>query len=93
MKVVNAILQMLSKVPERFPKDIGHYSDLDLKKNGMWNRVADEMLIIFADSSRGSSALSRGPVKSEGGGKTLTHYNAEPATAVLLLRTITDWIG
>ena len=50
------------------------------------------MLIIFAESGhlafRGTSALSRGPLKSEGGGETSIHCNAEPTTAEQLLRII-----
>ena len=53
----------------------------------LWNKVADEMLIIFAESGhhvfRGMSVLFRGS-ESKGGGKTSVHHNAEPATAVLL---------
>ena len=59
--LVIATLQMLPNMPDIFPKDIGHSSDLDLKKkkryaglshkpDGLWNKVADDMLIIFAES-------------------------------------------
>ena len=33
-KFVKAIPQIVPIMPENFPKDIGHSSDLDLKKNG-----------------------------------------------------------
>ena len=36
----------------------------------------------------GTSSLSRGTLKSKGGGNMSIHYNAEPQTAELLLRTI-----
>ena len=59
-KVVNAIPQVLPKKPKSFPKDIGHSSDLDQeekwcatlahKPDGSWNRVAEQMMIIFAIS-------------------------------------------
>ena len=46
----------------------------------------------FAESGhpvfRGTSPLSRGTLKSRGGGKYSIHFNAEPQTAELLLRTI-----
>ena len=47
---------------------------------------------FFAEGARlvirGTSFSSRGPLKSKGGWKTSIHYNAEPATAELLLRII-----
>ena len=49
------------------------------------------MRIAFAGSRhpvfRGTSPLSRGMLKTKGGGKTSIHYNMEPQTAELLLRT------
>ena len=57
-KFVNVLLQVLPNMPENFPKDIGHSSELDLEKNcvlahepdGLWIKVTDEMLIKFAES-------------------------------------------
>ena len=40
---------------------------------------------------RGKSALSRGPLKSKGGGKTSIFHNAELTTAELLLRIIVSF--
>ena len=104
----------VAKYARKFPK--GHwsflgpgseekwYATLAHKLDGSWNRVAEQMMIAFAESGhpvfRRSSALSRGPPKSKGGGRTSTHYNAELATAGLLLlsvnqlsifRDIADW--
>ena len=63
------------------------YATLAYKPNGAWNRVAENMMITFAESGhlvfRGSSPLSRGALKRTGGGKTTIHDNAEPQTAVL----------
>ena len=101
-RFVNVIPQVLLNMPKIFPDDIGHSSELDLKKNacatlpckpdGLWDNVAEEMMIFFAESglpvSRGTSPLSRGPLKSKGGGKTSIHYKAELATAELLLRIV-----
>ena len=60
------------------------------KASGSWNDVADLMMINLRESGhplfRGTSALFRGVVKSRGGGRTSTNYNADPATAELLFR-------
>ena len=42
----------------------------------------------WASGLRGTSLLSRGPLKSNCGGKTSIHFNAEPDTAELLLRSV-----
>ena len=48
-------------------------------------------MLQFAESGhpvlRGTSPLSRGTLKSSGGGKSSKHYNAEPQTAELQLRS------
>ena len=68
------------------------YGILNHKPNGEWNCAAELMMLKFAEGGhsvfRGTSSLSRGTLKSKGGGKTSRHYNAEPHTAELLLRTI-----
>ena len=67
------------------------YATLSYKPNGAWNHVAQEMLDSFKASGhpvfRGTSPSPRGPLKSKGGGKTSTHFVAEPQTAELWLRT------
>ena len=49
-------------------------------------------MLKFAESGhpvfRGTSPLSRGSLKSKGGGKVSIHFNAEPQTAELLFRTV-----
>ena len=51
-------------------------------------------MVQFAESGRpvfrGRSPLSGETLKSKGGGNTPIHYNAEPQTSELLLRTIID---
>ena len=90
--------RMCQKVPR------GHWSFLGpgseekwcatpaFQPDGLWNKVVDEMLILFATSGhpvfRGTSAISRGPLKSKDGGTTPIHYNAEPTIAEQLLRII-----
>ena len=62
------------------------------KPNGLWNHVADLMKVNLSESGhllfRGTSALFRGALKSKGGERSWIHYNADPATAELLLRSI-----
>ena len=99
-KNVYRIPQVLLHVPQGFPKDMGHSSDLDLKKNGMLrsltnqtveNRVAELMMTNFRERHPefgGTSASARGGLKSKGSGRTSIHDNAEPATAELSPRII-----
>ena len=62
------------------------------KPHGSWSRAAEEMMItcvaIWHPVLRGTSLLSRGPLNSNGGEKTSIHFNAEPDTAELLLRSV-----
>ena len=62
------------------------------KSNGSRNRVADLMMIHLRKSGhppfRWTSALSRGSLKSKGGGRSSTRNNADLATAVVLFRII-----
>ena len=74
-----------------FKQDIGHSSDLDQKRSailltnskpqGEWDRVAELMMIKFRESghpvSRATSPLSRGTLKSKGGGKLSIHFCAD----------------
>ena len=63
-------------------QDTGHSLDLDLRKKwystneyspqGEWDKMAEKMMLTFAESQHPvfrSSPLSRGVLKSEGGGK------------------------
>ena len=68
---------------EDFHQEDGHSSDLDQKRSGNsthdsqppgeWDRVAEVMMIKFSESGRpvfrATSPLSRGTLKSKGGGK------------------------
>ena len=62
------------------------------KPNGEWNRVAEIMMLNFAESGhpvfRATSASGRGDLKSEGGGKKTMHFNGSDETIELILRTI-----
>ena len=62
------------------------------KPNGEWNRVAEIMMINFAESGhpkfQATSPLERGELKSKGGGKKTIHHNGSEETVELILRTI-----
>ena len=82
-------------------QDNGHSSDMDQKKwyssgeyspQGEWSRVAEQMMLTFAESKhpvfRSTSPLSRGVLKSKGGGKLSIHFCAERETVETVFRTI-----
>ena len=60
--------------------------------HGEWDRVAEQMMLTFAESKhpvfRSASPLSRGELKSKGGGKLSVHYCADPGTIETVFRTI-----
>ena len=80
--------------------DVGHCSDLDQKqsgipptmKRGRWDKVAELMMIKFGESGhpvfRATSPLSRGTLKSKGGGKLSVHFCADGDTIETVFRTI-----
>ena len=76
---------------EDFHQQDGHSSDPGSEKNthvsrpqGEWDRVAESMMIRLGESGhpffRSTSPLSRGTVKSKGGGKFSTHFCADGDT-------------
>ena len=86
---------------EDFHQEDGHSSDLDQKRSGIllttkargeWHRVAELMMIKFRESGhpvfRATSSLSRGTLKSKGGGKLSIHFCADGDTIETVLRTI-----
>ena len=87
---------------EDFHQEDGHSSDLDQKKKwysthdskpqGEWDRVAELMMMKFAESGhpvfRATSRLSRGTLKSKGGGKLSIHLCADGDTIETVFRTI-----
>ena len=64
--------------------DIGHFYDLEQKRNGTGegDDVAEHMLLNFSESGhpvfRGTSALWRGTLRSKGGGQLSTHFCGDP---------------
>ena len=68
------------------------YSTHEYKPQGDWDRVAEQMIIKFAESGhpifRSTSPLSRGVLKSNGGGKLSFHFCADGETVETVFRTI-----
>ena len=82
-------------------QDNGHSSDLDQRKSGTllvkspqreWDRTAEQMMLTLAESThpvfRSTSPLSRGVLKSPGGGKLSIQFRADGETVETVLRTI-----
>ena len=81
-------------------QDDGHSSDLDQKwystynerPQGEWDKVAELMMIKFGEGGhpvfRATSPLSRGTLKSKGGGKLSIHFCADGDTIGTVFRTI-----
>ena len=68
------------------------YSTHESKPQGEWDRVAESMMIRFGESGhpvfRSTSRLSRGVLKSKGGGKLSIHFCADEGTIETVFRTI-----
>ena len=68
------------------------YSTREYNPQGEWDRVAEQMMLTFAESKhpvfRSTSPLSRGVLKSKGGGKLSIHFCADGETVETVLRTI-----
>ena len=84
-----------------FQQDVGHSSDLDQKRSDILlttkdheenGTVAELMMIIFRESGhpvfRATSPLSRGTLKSKGGGKLSIHFCADGDTMETVFLTI-----
>ena len=59
---------------------------------GIWDHIADEMLLEFAESGhpifRATTPLSRSELKSRGHGKLSIHYCADQATIEAIFRSL-----
>ena len=68
------------------------YSMEENSPQGIWNHIADELLLEFAESGhpifRATTPLSRGKLKSKGHGKLSIHYCADQATIETIFRII-----
>ena len=67
------------------------YSISEDSPHGEWDKIA-ELMFQFGESThpvfRSTSPLSRGVLKSKGGGKLSMHYCADPGTIETVFRTI-----
>ena len=61
---------------------------------GKWDKIAEKMMVTLAESGhpvfRATSPLSRGVLKSKGGGKLSIHYCADLGTIETVFHTITS---
>ena len=68
------------------------YSPHEYKPRGEWDKVAEQMMINFAESGhpvfRSTSPLSRGVLKSKGGAKLSIRFCADGETVETVFRTI-----
>ena len=68
------------------------YSGEENSPQGAWDRIADEMLLEFAESGhpifRATTPLSRGKLKSKGHGKLSIHFTADYSTIETIFRII-----
>ena len=67
------------------------YSTHEYKPQREWDRVAELMMVKFSESGhpvfRATSPLSRGKLKSKGGGKLSIHFCADQGTIETVFRT------
>ena len=70
------------------------YSTSEDSPQGERDRIAEKMMVTLAESGhpvfRATSPLSRGVLKSKGGGELSIHYRADQGTITTVLRTITS---
>ena len=68
------------------------YSGEENSSQGSWDHVAEEMLLLFAESGhpifRSTTPLSRGQLKSKGKGKVSIHFSADTDTVDTIYRII-----
>ena len=68
------------------------YSTSEDSPQGEWDRIAEQMMLTFAESQhqifRSTSPLTREVLKSKGGGKLSIHYSADLGTIETVFRTI-----
>ena len=70
------------------------YSFSEESPQGEWDKMAEKMIVTLAESGhrvfRATSPLSRGQLKSKGGGKLSIHCCADQDTITTVFRTITS---
>ena len=69
----------------------GQWSFSEDSPQGGWDRIAEQMMLTFAESKhpvfRSTSPLSRGVLESKGGGKSSIHYWSDSGTIETVFRT------
>ena len=95
-----AISMNVAAYANKFPQGCCHFWDLVLRKsgtrvnkpNGEWSKIAEVMVLNFAESGhpvfRATSASGRGELKGKGSGKMSIHFNGSEETVDLILRTV-----
>ena len=72
------------------------YSMEENSPQGIWDHIADKMLLEFAESGcpifRATTPLSRGKLRSKGRGKLSIHFAADQETIETIFRTIVSAI-
>ena len=102
-KNANQMLNSFLYLQEDSEQDNGHFSVLDQRKSGILSvkivhkvngTMAEKMMVTLAESGhpvfRVTSPLSRGKLKSKGGGKLSIHSCADQDTITTVFRTITS---
>ena len=102
-KNASQMLNSFLKMQEDWEQDNGHFSVLVQRKwysisadgpQSEWDKMAEKMMVTLAESGhavfRPTSPLSRGQLKSKGGGKLSIHYCAHQDTITTVFRTITS---
>ena len=85
---VQELLSILRAQPENFTGLIIY----EYNPQGEWDRVAEQMMVTFAESKhpvfRSTSPISRGVLKSKGGGNLSIHFCADEEKIETFFRTI-----
>ena len=73
------------------------YSTHEYKPQGEWDKVAKQMMMEFSDSGhtvfRATSPLSRGTLRSRGGGKLSMHFCVDQGTIETVFRTTVNQLS
>ena len=96
-QALSSVLSIRKKSPGKWSfigpgSEIKWYSTHEYKPQGEWDRVAEKMMVKFAESGhpvfRATSPLSRGTLKRKGGGKLSIHFCADQGKIETVFRTI-----
>ena len=97
-KNANQVLSSFLSTQKDFQQDNGPgsekkwYSISEDSPQGEWDRIAEQMMLTFAESThavfRSTSPLPRGVLKSKGGGKLSIHNCGDPGMIETVFRTV-----